>query len=51
MKLWCIPLNICIISLSNNAYEEIFQEIDTTGLARKRGLFIYGPIKTSKAEN
>ena len=25
-----------ILSLSNDAYEEIFQEIDTTGLVKKR---------------
>ena len=34
-----------ILSLSNDAYEEIFQEIDTTGLVEKKGLFTSGQIK------
>ena len=36
-----------ILSLSNDAYEEIFQEIDTLGLVEKAEiyLFILGPIK------
>ena len=34
-----------ILSLSNDAYEEIFQEIDTTGLVEKKVLFIFGQKK------
>ena len=40
-----------ILNLSNDAYEEIFQEIDTTGLVEKKVLFIYGLIKILKVEN
>ena len=40
-----------ILSLSNDAYEEIFQEIDTTGLVEKKELFIFGLIKILKVEN
>ena len=35
-----------ILSLSNDAYEEVFQEIDTTGLVEKKELFTFGLIKT-----
>ena len=31
-----------ILSLSNDAYEEIFQEIDTTGLVEKKELYMFG---------
>ena len=40
-----------ILSLSNDAYEEIFQEIDTTGLVEKKELFMFGQIKILKVEN
>ena len=40
-----------ILSLSNDAYEEIFHEIDTTNLVEKKELFTFGQIKTLKVEN
>ena len=37
-----------ILSLSIDAYEEIFKEIDTTGLVEKKELFTFGLIKFKK---
>ena len=34
-----------ILSLSNDAYEEIFKEIDITNLVKKKELFMFGQIK------
>ena len=34
-----------ILSLSNDAYDEIFQEIDITGLVEKKGIYMFGQIK------
>ena len=34
-----------ILNLSNDAYEEIFQEIDITNLVEKKELFMFGQIK------
>ena len=39
-----------ILSLSNDAYEEIFQEIDTTGLVEKGIIYIW-TNKNLKSEN
>jgi len=38
-----------ILSLSNNAYEEIFQEIDTTGLVEKKGIIYIWTNKNLKS--
>ena len=40
-----------IISLSNDAYEEIFQEIDTKGLVEKRGIIYVWTNKNLKSRN
>ena len=40
-----------ILSLSNDAYEEIFQEIDTTGLIEKKGIIYIWTNKNLKVEN
>ena len=40
-----------ILDSSMNAYEEIFQEIDTTNLLEQKELFIFGQIKILKVEN
>ena len=39
-----------ILSLSNDAYEEIFREIDITNLVEKKGSFTFGQTKILKAE-
>ena len=42
-----------ILSLSNNAYDEIFQEIDTNGLVEKKGIiyvWTYKNLKSRKLE-
>ncbi len=38
-----------ILSLSNDAYEEIFQEIDTKGLVEKRGIIYVWTNKNLKS--
>ena len=38
-----------ILSLSNNAYEEIFQEIDTSGLVEKKGIIYVWTNKNLKS--
>ena len=38
-----------ILSLSNDAYEEIFQEIDTTGLVEKKGIIYIWTNKNLKS--
>ena len=38
-----------ILSLSNNAYEEIFQEIDTNGLVEKKGIIYVWTNKSLKS--
>ena len=38
-----------ILSLSNDAYEEIFQEIDTTGLIEKKGIIYIWTNKNLKS--
>ena len=38
-----------ILSLSNDAYEEIFQEIDTTGLVEKKGIIYVWTNKNLKS--
>ena len=40
-----------ILSLSNDAYEEIFQEIDTNGLVEKRGIIYIWTNKNLKSRN
>ena len=40
-----------ILSLSNDAYEEIFQEIDTKGLVEKRGIIYVWNNKNLKSRN
>ena len=40
-----------ILNLSNDAYEEIFKEIDTSNLVEKKGLYMFGQTKISKVEN
>ena len=40
-----------ILSLSNDAYEEIFQEIDTKGLVEKRGIIYVWTNKNLKSRN
>ena len=40
-----------ILNLSMDAYEEIFQEIDTTNLLERKELFIFGLIKISRVES
>ena len=40
-----------ILSLSNDAYEEIFQEIDTTGLVEKKGIIYIWTNKNTKSRN
>ena len=40
-----------ILSLSNDAYEEIFQEIDTTGLVEKKGIIYIWTKKNLKSRN
>ena len=40
-----------ILSLSNDAYEEIFQEIDTNGLVEKRGIIYVWTNKNLKSRN
>ena len=37
--------------INDNAYDEIFQEIDTNGLVEKKELFMFGPIKILKVGN
>ena len=39
-----------ILSLSNDAYEEIFQEIDTTGLIEKKGIIYIWTNKNLKKQ-
>ncbi len=39
------------MSLSNDAYEEIFQEIDTTGLVEKKGIIYIWTNKNLKSRN
>ena len=34
-----------ILNLSNDAYEEIFKEFDTSNLVGKKGLFMFGQIR------
>ena len=38
-----------ILSLSNDAYDEIFQEIDTTGLVEKKGIIYIWTNKNLKS--
>ena len=40
-----------ILSLSNDAYEEIFQEIDTNGLVEKKGIIYIWTNKNLKSRN
>ena len=40
-----------ILSLSNDAYEEIFQEIDTNGLVEKKGIIYVWTNKNLKSRN
>ena len=40
-----------ILSLSNDAYEEIFQEIDTNGLVEKKGIIYVWTNKSLKSRN
>ncbi len=40
-----------ILSLSNDAYEEIFQEIDTTDLVKKNGIIYIWTNKNKKSRN
>ena len=40
-----------ILSLSNDAYEEIFQEIDTSGLVEKKGIIYIWTNKNLKSRN
>ena len=40
-----------ILSLSNDAYEEIFQEIDTKGLVEKKGIIYVWTNKNLKSRN
>ena len=40
-----------ILSLSNDAYEEIFQEIDTSGLVEKKGIIYIWTNKNVKSRN
>jgi len=40
-----------ILNLSNDAYEEIFQEIDTTGLVEKNGIIYVWTNKSLKSRN
>jgi glycine/D-amino acid oxidase-like deaminating enzyme len=40
-----------ILNLSNDAYEEIFQEIDTTGLVEKNGIIYVWTNKSPKSRN
>ncbi len=40
-----------ILSLSNDAYEEIFQEIDTSGLVEKKGIIYVWTNKNLKSRN
>ena len=39
-----------ILSLSNDAYGEIFQEIDTNGLVERKGIIYIWTTKILKAE-
>ena len=40
-----------ILSLSNDAYSEIFEEIDTTGLVEKKGIIYIWTNKNLKSRN
>ena len=40
-----------ILSLSNDAYEEIFKEIDTTNLIEEKGIIYVWTKKNLKAES
>ena len=53
IKNQCYILQIMhqILSLSNDAYDEIFQEIDTSGLVEKKGIIYVWTNKNLKVES